>query len=261
MWNIPELRRLLSEVIPKATAVLGYEVNGKFPNLGLRTMLVSARRLIHPDDNSTSVLVVFEDVTDRQRAAADKDILLAETHHRMKNLLAIVRAVATQTAVEGRTAKDYRDTFLGRFEAIVQAEDLSTSERDLGALVAKALVSVGADRFRVVGPTVRLEKSQIMPFILILHELVTNAWKYGAFSKADGVAHIEWKVVSDGAGNALHFAWREENGPPVVKPDHHGFGSELIKYSAEHALQGTAELSYEPSGFKLHMVTPLEMAQ
>ncbi|WP_312010092.1 PAS domain-containing protein [Bradyrhizobium neotropicale] len=77
-WDIPELRRLVSDIIPKSAAIVGYEVEAEFPTIGRRTMLVSARRLVHPDNNSTSILILFEDVTDRRRSEAQKDILLAE---------------------------------------------------------------------------------------------------------------------------------------------------------------------------------------
>ena len=124
-WDIPELKRLVREIIPRSTAVVGYEVTAEFPTIGRRTMLVSARRLVHPDNNSTSILILFEDVTDRQQRDAQKDILLAETRHRMKNLLAIVRSLASQTEVEGRSAKEYRNAFLGRFQAVAEAETLA----------------------------------------------------------------------------------------------------------------------------------------
>jgi len=140
--GIPELRRLLSEIIPKTAAVIGYEVNADFPAIERRTMLGSGRRLVHPDNNSSSILILFEDVTDSRRKESEKDILLAETRHRMKNLLAIVRAIATQTAVEGKSGEEYRDAFLGRFEAVIRAENLALDgapEGNLSALVGQAL--------------------------------------------------------------------------------------------------------------------------
>jgi hypothetical protein len=82
-WDIPELRSLLDDIVPKSTAVLGYEVNADFPSIGRRTMLVSARRLVHPDNNSTSILILFEDATEKRRKEGEKDILLAETRHRL----------------------------------------------------------------------------------------------------------------------------------------------------------------------------------
>jgi two-component sensor histidine kinase len=261
-WDIPELRLLLGNIIPKSAAVVGYEVNADFPAIGRRTMLVSARRLVHPDNNSTSVLILFEDVTDRRHSEAEKDILLAETRHRMRNVLGIVRAVASQTGVEGRSGEEYRDTFLGRFEAVIRAEDLAlagSTEGDLGALVEQALGPAGPERCRIdPGPPVRLKRSQVVPISLILHELVTNAWKYGAFSRPDGIAHLTWSVAPDGGKSVLHLNWREENGPPMVPPTQSGFGSKLIKYSAEQGLGGTAELKYEPMGFRADVTAPLE---
>lgn len=261
-WDVPELRRLISEVIPKATAVIGYEVCGHFKILGQRMMLVSARRLVHPDENSKSVLVAFQDITDQRQAEVDKDILLSEVHHRMKNLLAIVRAIATQTAVASRTAEEYRDVFLGRLDAVVLAEDLSSSERDLDRLVSRSLAPMSPSRYCIApSPAVRLDKSQVMPFALILHELMTNAWKYGAFSKDGGIVHIAWKVSAKDGNPILDFTWREENGPPVTAPPRHGFGYDLIKFSTEQSLHGTAELVYDPSGFRFRSSTPLDMAQ
>jgi two-component sensor histidine kinase len=261
-WDIPELRRLLGEIIPRSAAIIAYEVNGDFPFIGRRTMLVSARRLIHPDNNSTSILILFEDVTDSRRGEAEKDILLAETRHRMKNLLAIVRALATQTAVEGRSGEEYRDAFLRRFEAVIRAEDLAlagSAEGDLTALIAQAVGSAGPARCRVdPGPPIRLKKSQLVPMSLILHELVANAWKYGAFSKPGGVAHLTWSVAPEGDRSVLRLTWREENGPPVTPPTHSGFGSRLIEYSAKQGLGGNAELKYEPTGLRVHVTAPME---
>lgn len=261
-WDIPELRRLLSDIIPKSAAIIDYEVNADYPAIGRRTMLVSARRLIHPDNNSTSILILFEDVTDRRRDEAEKDILLAETRHRMRNLLAIVRALASQTGVEGRSAEEYRHAFLGRFEAVIRAENLdlaSSAEGDLSALVQQALGLAGPERCRVdPGPPVRLKRPQVVPISLILHELVANAWKYGALSRPGGVAHLTWSVAPGAGKGVLHLNWHEENGPPVVPPTRSGFGSRLIRYSAEQGLGGTVELKYEPTGLTCHVTAPME---
>ena len=261
-WNIAELRRLLGDIVPKSAAIIGYEVQADFPAIGPRTMLVTARRLVHPDNNSTSVLVLFEDVTNRRRGEADKDILLAETRHRMNNLLATVRALATQTAVEGRSGEEYRHAFLGRFEAVIRAENLAldaSPEDDLSALIQQALGAAEPGRCRVVpGPPIRLKRSQVLPISLILHELVTNAWKYGALSRPEGVAHLTWNVEAVAGKSVLNLAWREENGPPVISPTRSGFGSRLIKHSAEQSLGGTAELRYEPTGLTFHLAAPME---
>lgn len=105
-WNIPELRRLLEEVIPKSMALVDYEVEHTFPSIGVRTMLVSAHRLFHPDNNSRSLLLSIVDATDRRRLEVEKDVLLGEIRHRMKNLLALVQALARQTSIDGRSGEE-----------------------------------------------------------------------------------------------------------------------------------------------------------
>lgn len=261
-WDIPELRRLIEEIIPRSAAIIAYEVNADFPIIGLRTMLVSARRLVHPDNNSTSILVLFEDVTDRRRGDAAKDILLAETRHRMKNLLGIVRALANQTPADGRSGEEFRTAFLERFEAVIRAENLGLAngaQDDLGSLIEQAVGGAEPEQCRITpGPRVRLVRSHVMPMSLILHELVTNAWKYGALSTPEGVVHLSWSVVPEGDKSLLHVTWREENGSPVRPPTHFGFGSKLIKQSAEQGLRGTAELNYEPAGLRVHVTAPMD---
>jgi two-component sensor histidine kinase len=93
---------------------------------------------------------------------------------------------------------------------------------------------------------------------LILHELVTNAWIYGALSKTDGLVDLSWDVAAEGSKTVLHLTWREQNGPPVSPPTHSGFGSRMIKQSAEQGLGGTVELKYEPSGLRVLVIAPIE---
>jgi two-component sensor histidine kinase len=260
-WDIPELSKLVGEIIPKSTAIVGYEVTAEFPAIGQRTMLVSARRLVHPDNNSTSILIVFEDVTDERARETEKDVLVAETRHRMKNLLGIVRSLASQIEVEGQSAEQYRNAFLGRLQAVAEAENLALAggaQADLGALVEDALKSA-ADRCRITpGTAVTLRRLQILPMRLILHELVTNAWKYGAFSRPGGLVNVSWNLAQRDGKAVLHLDWQEENGPPVTPPTRTGFGSRLIDMSAWQGLAGTVERSYEPTGLKIHITAPLE---
>lgn len=141
-WDIPELRRLLEEVIPKSTAVVDYEVEHDFPSIGRRTMLVSAHRLFHPDNNSRTLLLSIMDATKRRQREAEKDVLLGELRHRMKNLLGLVQAMARQTAAAGRSGEEYRDAFLGRFNALVQAHDAAYAqegEADLQKVLERTL--------------------------------------------------------------------------------------------------------------------------
>ena len=259
-WDIPELRNLLSEVVPKATAVVGYRVEHDFPDIGQRTMLVTARRLLHPDDNSTQMLVVFEDVTDRQKAEADKDILLSETRHRMKNLLASIRALLQQTEVKDRTATEFREAVIGRFTALLSAQEFITTSSDgadLRSLVVASVEPIGGDRVEVDGgPAVSIEQYRITPITMILHELATNALKYGALSSDAGRLHIGWERRTIGGKDHLLLNWREQGGPPVQQPDRRGFGTDLIEYSSR-AEGGSAEFDFDPSGLRVLITLPV----
>jgi two-component sensor histidine kinase len=261
-WDIAPLRALLAEVVPRSAAVIGYEVKHDFPILGARTMLVSARRMVHPNSNSTHMLVVFEDVTERRRAEADKDILLSETRHRMKNLLAVVQALANRTATQDRSGSEYRDAFLGRLRALIVAQDLMLSgapTADFAEIIHKASELAGsADAFVCEGPSVMVAASQALPLNLVVHELTTNALKYGALSAAGGVVTVNWTIDrrSDGR-ETLVMDWREQNGPPVAPGPRPGFGSQLIEFSVTQELQGTAELHLPPEGFRCSISVPI----
>lgn len=260
-WNQPELKRLLLDVVPKARAVVGYEISYDFPTIGHRTMVLDARRLVHPDSNSQQYLVIFRDITEARRPAGD-DIMLLETRHRLKNLLSVVRAVATQTEFEGRSPQEYRDAFLGRLEAIIQTEDQFLSGKtavDFEQMLRMALSRVSEDR-RIVsaGPQLQLSSRQMMPLSMILHELVTNALKYGALSNADGSVRVAWTTEEIGDGRSLCLDWVEENGPTVKPPARIGFGTRLIDFTASHSLGGAAELTFDPPGLRARVTVPLD---
>lgn len=299
-WDIPELRQLLDGIIAKSRAIVGYELSTTVPGKGARNLLLNVRRLAHPENNSPNMLLEFEDVTERRRAAATKDILLEETRHRMRNLLAVVRSLANQTRVQGRSGEDYRTAFLGRLETLLHAQDLSSGEEaaDLRALVERALAQAGPNQLRLQpGPAVGLSGPQVLPINLILHELATNAFKYGALSVDEGVVHVGW-TVSDGRdnggiedaapgdgvdrgratadgrsigharnshasggdgrdGRTLHILWREEGGPLVTAPANQGFGTRLIEFSARGDLAGKAELDFDPQGLRARIMATL----
>ncbi|WP_108397559.1 HWE histidine kinase domain-containing protein [Devosia submarina] len=258
-WDIADLKSLLSDVVPKSAAIVGYEVAHVFPNIGERIMLVSARRLWHPDHSSTQMLIVFEDVTDRRQEIAAKDILLSETRHRMKNLLAVVRSLATQTQAEGRTGEEYRDAFLGRLEAMLSAQDMSlsnTDETDIAMILNNILQWQDRDRLVVLqGPSFRVPMAQVGPLSMIVHELTTNAVKHGALSNDIGKVHISWTVEPHEGHGRLALDWREEGGPHVSAPSRRGFGTDLVEFSAS-SMMGEAVLDYYPSGLHVRLTLP-----
>ena len=263
-WDIPELRRLLSEVIPRSTAVIDYRVEHEFPGLGHRTMLLTARTLYHPDHAGTSLLLSIVDATERHRQDALKELLFGELRHRMKNLLAMAESIAQQTTTAGRTAEEYRDAFLGRLAVLVGAQDFSFAEENdthLAALVERVLAPYRGNPEAVVieaGPAVELGPSQILSLSLLLHELATNAAKYGALSVPGGRVRLGWQLEE--ANTRLRLKWRESGGPPVKSPSTTGFGTRLIQSAATSSLGGTVEQNYAAVGLAAEIVFPLGSA-
>lgn len=261
-WDIPELRRLLMEVIPKSSAVIDYQIDHDFPDLGQRTMLVTARTLHHPDRGSRSMLMTIVDATDRYRESAAKDVVFGELRHRMKNLLGVALSIARQTATEGRTAEQYRDDFLGRFGALVEAQDMAFAEADSLGLKTVferllAAYAVSPDAIEIApGPALTLDPRAIMSLNLVLHELATNAAKHGALSVPGGRVRVSWRIEADD----IRITWAERGGPPVSPPETAGYGSRLIQHATTYSLGGQVEQAYAAGGFEAEILIPLGKA-
>ena len=260
-WDIPELRRLLMEVIPRAAAVINYEVEHDFPGLGQRTMLLTARMLYHPDGGSHSLLLTIVDATERHRKDAESQLLFGELRHRMNNFLAVAQAIAHQTTTQGRSAEEYRDVFLGRFAAMVEAQNLAFKEQpksDLATLVERILAPFTATPEGVVieeGASVKLSARMLLSLGLIMHELATNALKYGALSRSGGQVRVSWRV--DPENGRLSLKWSEAGGPPARPPTRTGYGTELIQSTASYTLGGHVEQNYAAAGLQAEIVIPL----
>ncbi|RVD64121.1 PAS domain-containing sensor histidine kinase [Mesorhizobium sp. M7A.F.Ca.ET.027.03.2.1] len=262
-WDIPALRRLLAEVIPKSSALINYEVEHDFPGLGRRTMLLTARTLHHPDTASHTMLLSIVDVTDRAHRDAAKDMLFKELQHRMKNLLAVTRSLARQTSTDGRSAVEFRDDFLGRFGALVEAQDMAFTEQasDLPALIERVLAPYAADPEAVFiepGAAVTLSPSTMMSLSLVLHELATNAAKYGALSVSGGRVQVSWHLEDN--NTQLRVNWVESGGPAVAPPTTTGYGTKLIQAATTYSLGGRVEQDYAAGGLEAEIVIPLGIA-
>lgn len=263
-WDIPGLRLLLENVIPKSAAIINYQVEHDFPGLGPRTMLLTARTLHHPDHASHSMLLALVDVTERQQRDAAKDMLFGELRHRMKNILAVAQSIARLTTTEGRSAEEYRDAFLGRFTALVEAQDLAFSEHDgasLEALLERSFAPYSSSpQVLTTGPVAAVELSPrtLMSLGLILHELATNAAKHGALSQPGGGVHVSWQLEDE--NSKLRFKWVESGGPPVTQPSKTGYGTMLINHTISYSLHGKLEQDYAAAGLQVEIVIPLGKA-
>jgi two-component system, chemotaxis family, CheB/CheR fusion protein len=257
-WDIPELRRLLSEVLPSNEFFEDFEVEHDFPTIGRRTMLLNARRV----DHLQLVLLAIEDVTERKRAEQERDMLVGELNHRVKNSFAVMRALVTQGNA-ARSAEGYRKVLLGRMDALARTHDLLLESHWQGAdmhSLARALQPFAGERTEAIeieGAPVRLNPRQALTVSLVLHELATNAAKYGALSVPEGRVRLSWQIERAEDERHLRLLWQERCGPPITTPRETGFGTELIRRAFAFELGGTADLAFEPEGVRLEATFPL----
>ncbi|MDI3560621.1 PAS domain-containing protein [Bradyrhizobium sp. Arg816] len=205
------------------------------------------------------------DVTARNKAEEHLRLVINELNHRVKNTLAMMQAIAAQTFPRSEHLAGAHANFSARIKALATASDLLTGERWVGASLRDATEKVlqphhtDAPKRRIVrGPEVRLTAKSAISLSMALHELATNATKYGAWSGADGTVTIEWNVVRTGKGERLAFEWREEGGPPVVQPVRKGFGSRLLERGLAAELSGDTRLEFRPEGVVFRIDAPLD---
>jgi two-component system CheB/CheR fusion protein len=381
-WDIPELRRLLEEMLPHNEQFSGYEVEHEFEGIGRRTMLLNARRLddvqlvllsirditerklaeerlraseerlrkvleteavgvlffdetgtlidandvflrmtgyaredvesrqltwrtltppewlevsveqmeklattghlgpyeqeyFHKDGSrswmlfagaglgdGTSVEYVI-DISERKRAERERELLSRELSHRVKNTLAVVQALAMQTNNSG-SVKEYRDKFIGRLSALARAHgvllDAQWRDADLKQLVEQALQAYEPDRAGVIeiqGDPVPLSPTKGLGLSLIMHELATNAAKYGALARREGRVRVSWQVERGNDGRRVRLRWAEQGVPELEPPRKRSFGTRLIERACRHELEGEVELDYAPGGLRCELVFPL----
>jgi two-component sensor histidine kinase len=189
-------------------------------------------------------------------------LLLAELSHRVKNTLATVQSIANQTLSRAESLDEFSRSFRGRIQALTAAHSLLTAVNwDVAALrvlVEQALrpyASSDGSNVQISGDEVLLRPSAALTFSLILHELTTNAAKYGALQRPGGVVAVACGVRSNGRELCLH--WAETGGPPVRPPVRRGFGLELIERSVAHELDGQVVLDYRVEGLSCDITVPL----
>ena len=204
------------------------------------------------------------EIGERERAQQRQLLLIHELNHRVKNILAMVQAIAAQTLSGADTPQEAQQALDQRLLALARAHDVLTRESwngaDLTDIVAGAVApheAIPGLRIRTHGPPVRLEPKAAVTLALVLHELATNAVKYGALSTDDGWAKLDWCVVPAPGGLDLQLTWAEHGGPLVKPPERKGFGTRLITRSLA-AEQGSAQLIYAPEGLccRMTLFTP-----
>ncbi len=204
------------------------------------------------------------DIHDRRIAQEHQQLLINELNHRVKNTLATVQSVASQTLRNADSTEQAKEALEARLFALSRAHDVLTRENwesaDLYDIVEQAVEpysSRGEDRLHLEGARVRVPPRMALALAMALQELATNAVKYGALSNETGAIKIAWSVQSGGTGPRLHLRWEETGGPAVRRPLRRGFGSRLIERSLSQDLDGTAEISFPASGVVCIVDAPL----
>ena len=199
-----------------------------------RILLSSARPIYGRDSSIVGAVQISLDITERKRGEEQRTLLVNELNHRVKNTLAVVQSIASQTLRSATSLAEGERSLASRLVSLAKAHDILTEENWSGADLQELLVASSTqhsvrDRFRLSGEPVWLPPSLALSLALAIHELITNAIKYGALSTRDGTISISWTFTDQPAGRRLRLEWRERGGPPVAHPEHKGFGTRMIE--------------------------------
>ncbi|HEU0100217.1 MAG TPA: HWE histidine kinase domain-containing protein [Allosphingosinicella sp.] len=202
-------------------------------------------------------------VLERRRSEEHLRLLVNELNHRVKNTLAIVQSIAVQTFSGDGSEGKRRRAFDSRLSALAAAHDLLTTENwefaSLRQVIEKAGLGCGApaERLSVGGPDVNVQPRTAVTIAMAVHELCTNAVKYGALSNDTGRVAVAWDVADSGGGNRLRLRWQESGGPEVTVPDRRGFGTRMIERALAAELGGSARIEFRPEGICCTVEAPL----
>jgi two-component sensor histidine kinase len=247
----------MADVLRTGLSVRDQEVLIERPDGSRGTALVNIEALKDTGGKVIGAVNCFQDITERKQAEEQMRILAREVDHRAKNLLALVQATVHLTKAE--TAHDFKTAIEGRIRALSNAHTLLAQSRwagaDLRTLVTEELAPYcpeGVSRADVDGPDLFLRPQSAQSIAMVLHELTTNAVKYGALSVSSGRVRVAWSRTSEGM---LVLCWSETDGPPVKPPARKGFGTRVID-SVVRAEKGEARYDWSPDGLACEISIP-----
>jgi two-component sensor histidine kinase len=232
---------------------------------------VQVSPILSADGKPSHILSISRDITAERLAEAElaeanerQKVLTAELQHRIKNTLTMVSAIAHQT-MRGDSVPEARDAFTARLVTLSHAHDILTQTSWVSAPIkdvvegALAPHRMGQGRFEVSGSELLLQPKQALAIALIVHELATNAAKYGSLSSANGKVDVAWHVAATGDIPAFHFVWTETGGPPAMEPEpsKKGFGSRLIERMFRSDFGGAVRIDYGGNGVVCELTAPL----
>ncbi len=218
----------------------------------------------HDENNVFGIMVQGYDITEEVEYEERQRLLINELNHRVKNTLAIVQGLAAQSFSKVAGAEQAKDIFSGRLQALAAAHNLLTQAswgaaplRDIVMSSAEATAGELIDRFEFSGPDLTLPPQTSVSLAMIVHELSTNAIKYGGLSTQEGKVLINWDVREEGNNEILSLVWEETGGPPVEAPERPSFGMRLISRGLSSDSGSKAEIDFPPSGIICTIETPI----
>jgi PAS domain S-box-containing protein len=270
-WRDLLLPEDMDRVVEKwRTAIQGrgdYEDEYRIRNKSGNIRWISSKGRVFLDIQKRPVYFVgiFQDITEQKQAEEQQRFFLDELNHRVKNTLATVQSIASQTLRTTESSAQFKEAFEGRLLALSKTHNLLTRKswreaelRDVAEQELAPYRKAGDARVVLDGPDVRLPARYAINLGLVLHELVTNAAKYGALSTNAGHLEVAWSVIeSDDHPKQLRIHWTESGGPAVAPPKHQGFGSRLIRRSIEGELGGYMVLNFSEGGVAYDISIPL----
>ena len=223
-----------------------------------------ARQVMTQLELRRSLALRDEALADRGKAEERQKFLIRELHHRVKNTLATVQAIMSSTARASTTIAEFQQAFAGRVASLAKTHSLLTEDqwqaipfREL--LQAELAPYDDGSQKRIVleGPRVILASDLAVPIGMAVHELTTNAAKYGALAEFGGRVEVTWKVEGSDGPQKLHWEWNEHNGPSVAPPTRQGFGSRLLNRVLTAQIHADVSIKYEPDGLRAVVTLPL----
>ncbi|MEI9805640.1 MAG: HWE histidine kinase domain-containing protein [Pseudolabrys sp.] len=205
------------------------------------------------------------DITERKRSEEQQALLVRELHHRVKNTLATVQAIMGSTARSSESIEDFKTALIGRIGALAKTHRLLTDEAgavSFGDLLHNELDAFddGSDgRITITGPDVTLTTQLAVSLGMAVHELTTNAAKYGSLSVFGGKVDVTWSVTIEATRRTLNFDWVESSGPQVAPPRRQGFGSRLLEFVLPGQIQARATIDYRREGIHMHCAVPMPL--
>lgn len=268
-WDlVPELRgeaeARLRRVLETGEPLRDVEIHGSTPaQPGVVREWCEQFYPVKTNGRVIGIGVVCEEVTEKRQALDRERLLSREVDHRAKNMLAVVNSIVQLTQPDD--VASYREAISGRIQALARTHSLLAGSRWEGSGLTPLLNEelapfVREGRVTTNGPDAILSPMATQDFALVLHELATNAAKYGALSSPAGRLVVTWALTPGADGDDLTFDWQEIGGPPVAQPRRRGFGTALLEASVVDHLKGTVDLNWRPDGLSVHIRFPAENA-